>query len=241
MGRAERKRRSAEPTATSPQCIISSDTNLGRKCARALERVLALNNVEHRALQHHGVSSLQFLTRPLIEAEIGGKSRPVLPLQVDGRWLNVAIDLNFIANDCWRVNHISIRLLQGEASDPSKDQLLRAEWQIQKTTDSSGHAQPHWHVLSAASSRRLPTFDEVVDATPNFEEFVAESEQQSSPRNKAYKHFHYAMVTDWHQRPSTGPCCVLADEAALVSWLEGCIQYILHQLTHVDRKTARQD
>lgn len=240
MGRAERNRQRAARTSAAPQCIVASDVSLGRKCAQALKVALGLNYVEHQSWQFRGATSLYFLTAPPAEAEVRGRNRPVLPLPDGKRWLHVAIDLYLIAKGIWRVHQISIGLLQGEQSILQKQQVLRAEWQIHDTVDDSGHAQPHWHVLSAAGITELPTFDEVVVATPGFEEFLAEALPEPAG-DGTFSHFHYAMVTDWHRSPSTSPCYVLADEAAVVSWLEGCVRYIRHQLDHVDRKASNEN
>ena len=237
MGRAERKRQRAAKSSTSPQCIVASDESLGRKCALALKEALGLNHVEHSTWRYHGTTSLYFFTTPRTEAEVRGQNRPVLPLPDGKRWLHVAIDLHFIADKYWRVNHISIGLLQGDPSTLQKEQVLRAEWQIHDAEDDSGHAQPHWHVLSAAGVTDPPRFDEIVEATPGFEEFLDET-QPKTLDNGTFGHFHYAMVTDWHRTPSTGPCQVLDGEASVVSWLEGCVRYIRHQLDHVDRKAG---
>jgi hypothetical protein len=237
MGHAERKRQRAAQTTAAPQCIVASDVGLGRKCGQALGSALGLRHVGHQKEEFRGTTSLYFFTAPPVQAEIRGQNRPVLPLPDGNRWLHVAIDLHFIADKRWRVNHISIGLLQGDPSTTQKEHVLRAEWQIHETADDIGHAQPHWHVLSAAGIAELPTFDEVVEATPGFEEFLAGT-QPKLAGDGAFGHFHYAMVTDWHHKPSTGPYQVLADEAALVSWLEGCVRYIRHQLDHVDRKAG---
>ena len=239
MGRAEKKRQHAAQMSVAPQCIVPSTESLGRKCAQALKGVLDLNQVEHTSLQFRGTTSLYFFTTPPAEAEVRGQNRPVLPLPDGRRWLHVAIDLHFIAKNYWRVNHISIGLLQGDSSMTQKEHVLRAEWQIHDAVDDFGHAQPHWHVLSAAGSTNLPNFEEVVEEAPGFEEFLAEAPPQSAGCGDAFGHFHYAMVTDWHHTPSTGPYRVLADEAAVVSWLAGCVRYIRHQLDHVDRKAGQ--
>lgn len=205
---------------TAPQCIVASNTGLGRKCAKALSNALGLDHVEHQKHQFRGTTSIYFFTAPPVEAEVRGQNRPLLPLPDRNRWLHVAIDLHFIADKCWRVNHISIGLLQGDPSTTQKEHALRAEWQIHENADESGHAQPHWHALSAAGIAHAPRFDEFVEATPGFKEFLGEAKHKPVGNN-AFGHFHYAMATDWHQKASAGPYQVLADEAALVSWLEG--------------------
>lgn len=236
MGRADRKRQRAARTTTAAQCIIASDDGLARKCGLALSRALGVQRVEPQKRQYRGKTSLYFFTAPLIEAEVRGHNRPVLPLPDGKRWLHIAIDLHFIADKCWRVHHVSIGLLQGDPSVLQKEQLLRAEWQIQEAADDSGHAQPHWHVLSAAGAADLPTFDEVVEAASGFRQFL--SDEKPAPTGGVFGYFHYAMVADWHRTPSLGPYHVLSDEAAVVSWVEGCVRYICHQLDYVDRKAG---
>lgn len=237
MNRARKTRQDAAKGLATPQCIITSDDNLGQKCAQALKRALDLGQVLHEKIQQSHTTSLHFLSTPLIEAEIRGQNRRVLPLPDGKRWLHVAIDLHFIAYKKWRVNHVSIGLLQGDPSSTQKESVLRAEWQIHKEVDDSGHAQPHWHVLSAAGIGELPLFDEVIDATPGFETFLEAPKPATKP-DHAFGHFHYAMVTDWHHAKPNGPYQVLANDAALVSWIEGCVRYIRHQLDHVDRKSG---
>lgn len=236
MSRANKKRQHATQATNAPQCIIASKDRLARKCEQALKEALGLDHVDCRTLEYRGTTSLYFFSPPLVEAEVRGRNRPVLPLPGGKRWLHIAVDLHFIAEQCWRVNHVSIGLLQGDPSAPQKVPVLRAEWQIHEAVDDSGHAQPHWHVLSAAGVADLPKFNEVVEAAPRFEAFLAPP-QPASNVGEAFGHFHYAMVTDWHRLPSTGPYQVLQDEASLVSWVDGCVRYIRHQLGYVDRKS----
>lgn len=241
MTRAERKRQRAAPGATSPQCIIASCDGLARKAAQALGRALGQDHVQCQSHRYHGVTTLYFFTPPLIEAEIQGQNRPVLPLPQGQRWLHVAINLHFIAEGSWRVNHISVGLLQGDPSVTQKESLLRAEWHIQEREDDSGHAQPHWHVLGATRVADPPMFNEIVEAPTGFTEFLSGTESDAQLADAdPFGHFHYAMVSDWHRTPSMGPRQVLEDETAVVSWLQGCVGYICHQLEHVDRKGGRK-
>lgn len=238
MNHPHKKQRNPAQGINAPQCIITSEENLRQKCALALKRALDLGHVHHEKKQRGITTSLYFYSQPLVEAEIRGKNRRVLPMPDGKRWLHIAIDLHFIADKYWRVNHISIGLLQGDPSSTQKEAVLRAEWQIHQALDDSGHAQPHWHVLSAAGIGELPLFDEVVEAEPGFEAFL-DKPQPTPKTDQVFGHFHYAMVTDWHRTTSSGPYQVLANDAALVSWIEGCVRYIRHQLDHVDRKSAK--
>jgi len=235
MNHANKKRQRATQATSAPQCFVASQERLARKCGQALKEALGLDHVKCSRWEHPGATSLYFFSSPLVEAEIRGRNRPVLPLSGDKRWLHIAVDLQFIAKQCWRVSQVSIGLLQGDPSNPHKVPVLRAEWQIHEAADTSGHAQPHWHVLNAAEVAELPKFDAVMQAAPGFEAFLA-PRQSTTGNGEAFGHFHYAMVTDWHRPPSASLYHVLQDEAALVSWVDGCVRYIRHQLDYVDRK-----
>lgn len=223
------------------RCSVTSVDGLARKCARALKLALDLKqDVLHSKRERTPSVSLYFFAAPKVEAEIRGENRPVLPLSTT-RWLHVAIDLRSIDKSVWHVHHVSVGVLQGETTSMLKKSVLRAEWQSSEESDTSGHGQPHWHVLGAAGVQDpdLPNFDEIVEASSatQFGAFLG-APQAGHDASSAYAHFHYAMVTDWHVSPSRGPCRSLDDEASLVAWLEGCVCYIRHQLNHVERKAG---
>lgn len=236
------KKKSFAPDSLASQCNVTNVDKLARKCSHALKQELDLKHeVFHVKRERSPTVSLYFFSTPKVEAEIRGENNSVLPLPSAARWLHVAIDLKSVERNLWRVAHVSIGLLQGESSSTLKKPMLRAEWQIHEKADDSGHAQPHWHVLGAAGidESDFPNFEEIVEASSHnqFEDFLA----ASPPKIKAdegFPHFHYAMVTDWHITPSQGPCRTLDSEAALVSWLRGCVRYIRHQLEHIQRKSG---
>lgn len=239
------KKRQRKAAKSEISCRVESVSKLGQQCGKVLARVLDLDRVMHAEISRpHAASSLYFHGVPLINAEIGGENRPVVPIKgaVD-RWLHVAIDLRTTAGQ-WHVRHVSIGLLSGDMA--SKIPLLRAEWMMNDGEHDPGHAQPHWHVLGAASGRvEEETFDVLMaTSTQGFDQFLGEDPEllevnSVKPFADSFSHFHYAMVSDWHCVPSNGVSRNLDDEAALLSWLEGCVQYIRHQLGHVDRKAGR--
>jgi len=205
-----------------------------------LRRILGAH-VEVQARQHQGTTtSLYFYTMPLVQAEIRNESRPVLLLESEHRWLHIAIDLHFIARQLWRVNHVSIGLLEGDPSATQKEQLLRAEWQVHAKPDDSGHAQPHWHVLRAAGSADLPNFSQVVEQESGFRAFLGQMVADEPGSHDAFGHFHYAMMADWTGASPQGVRHVPCDELAVVKWIDGCVRYIRHQLAHVDRRAGGQ-
>ncbi|UOV00183.1 hypothetical protein [Pseudoxanthomonas mexicana] len=226
-----------------PQCFLSSSNpkEFGKKAANALKKALMLDFVGAHELARTGQTSLYFYTNPQFHAEIRDVNRPVLPLGAGQRWLHVAIDLNATGAK-WRVNHISIGLLQGDAAG-DKRMVMRAEWMMHKDEDHSGHGQPHWHVLAPELNELKDDFDAMVETTAGFEEFLsgepddAGSKSGQYPAN-AFDHFHYAMAADWHVAKPVGPGNILQDESAAIGWLQGCVGYIVHQLNHIDAKAG---
>lgn len=243
MGKGSKKKPAPLPDMVVPQCIIADVDKLARHCSQALQRALNLQEVFSTKRERGSSVSLYFTDGLRVQAKIrDAETRPVLPLpNTTTGWLHVAIDLNFVDRGEWRINHVSIGLLQGETSAEDKKSILRAEWQNHEKADDSGHAQPHWHVLGAAEVEEIevPKFAEFVEVTTatQFENFLAAA-QPKVETAKGFAHFHYAMVADWHTTPSKGPCRTLDSEPSLVSWLEGCVRYISHQLAHVARKSG---
>src|SRR3546814_9963836 len=169
--KAEGKRQKSAPVV--PQCFLSSLTpkEFGKKAANALRKALTLNFVGSRELARTGQTSLYFFTNPQVNAEIRDVNRPVLPLGTGRRWLHVAIDLN-ATGARWRVNHISIGLLQGDAAG-EKRMVMRAEWMMPKEEDNSGHGQPNWHVLAQEPNQLNDDFSQVVATSTNFAPFLS--------------------------------------------------------------------
>ena len=242
MARAEGKRlkRGAGPVV--PLCILASlPQSFARKAVHALEDALEIRGVQFRLAERRGQQSFYFYSLPLIEAEVKRQNRPLLALSAD-RWLHVAIDLNRV-DERWRINHISVGLLQGEPTG-TKTMLLRAEWQMFEQKDTSGHGQPHWHVMNPIDAGDEPRFDEIVEASTGFTAFLEATETGASATvelensTDSFSHFHYAMSAGWHHHPAAGHSHVLQDENAAVSWLGYCVKYIGQQLRHVDRKAG---
>jgi len=244
VGKGPKRKPAPLPDMVVPQCIVSDVDKLARHCSRALQQALALRDVFPTKRERGSSVSLYFTDGLKVQAKIrDAETRPVLPLpNTTTGWLHVAIDLNFVDRNEWRINHVSIGLLQGETSVEDKKVILRAEWQNHEKADDAGHAQPHWHVLGAAGIEEVeaPKFEEVVEAasTTQFGNFLTATQPKAETAS-GFAHFHYAMVADWHATPSQGPCRTLDSEASLISWLEGCVRYISHQLTYVARKSGK--
>lgn|GEM_PF-2631179 len=240
--KAEGKRQKSGPVA--PQCLLSSSNpkEFGKKAASAIRKVLTLDYIAATEMVRTGQMSLYFYTQPQVYAEIRNFNRPVLPLGTGNRWLHIAIDLNAIGTK-WRVHHISIGLLQGEAAG-QKRMLLRAEWMMHTDVDASGHGQPHWHVLAPENNELKKDFEAVVESSADFTTFLSsgmdEAQANAGPGlTAAFDHFHYAMAADWHSAKPLGPGNLLQDETAAIGWIQGCVGYIVHQLQHVDGKAGK--
>lgn len=218
-------------------CIVRSEEAIANACARKLQKHLGCGHIGHELLKHTtGASSLHFTTYPAVNALIHGVERPVLSLD-DTRWLHLAIDLEFIVKNRWRLKHISIDILEGEATRLRKASLLRAEWMMHDTAMVDGHAQPHWHAIGAAGIAKEEGFEDFLASSSGFGEFL--EAEPAPPPHVAFKHFHYAMVTGWHREMQNGHCHSLESQDAAISWIIGCVGYIQHQLAHVSKKGSQ--
>lgn len=224
-------------SSSAQACIVTSGEAIANSCARKLQKQLDCGHIGHEILKHAtGATSLHFTTYPPVSALIQGVDRPVLPLD-DSRWLHLAIDLEFVVKGRWRLKHISIDILEGEATHAQKASLLRAEWMMHDTALEDGHAQPHWHANSAAGITKEDDFEDFLSAGSGFGSYLAD---QAAPQSHtAFKHFHYAMVTGWHRDPQHGHCHTLESQDAAIAWIIGCVSYIQNQLAHVTKKSGK--
>ena len=222
------------PPPAEQGCVVRSEEAIANACARKLQKQLGGGHIGYQVLKHAtGASSLHFTTYPPVYALINSVDRPVLALD-DRQWLHLAIDLEFIVKNRWRLKHISIDILEGEATHLQKASLLRAEWMMHDTAIADGHAQPHWHVIGAAGITKDEGFEGFLASGAGFAGFL--EGETKPPRPSAFKHFHYAMVTAWHHETQHGPCHTLASQDAALAWIIGCVAYIQHQLAHVSKK-----
>ncbi len=229
---------SKNPSPSAQGCIVTSETSIGKACATRLQKHLNCGHVSYEMRQYSsGASSLHFTTYPSVKAMIKGAECPALPLG-DSIWLHLAIDLEFVVKGRLRVKHISIDILEGEATQAQKTSLLRAEWMMHSTALEDGHAQPHWHAIGAAGVTTEDDFEAYLSSGAGFGSYLTE-ETKPKP-HAAFKHFHYAMVTSWHQDPQTGYCHTLESQEAAIAWIIGCISYIQHQLSHVTKKSGHK-
>lgn len=218
-------------------CIVRSEEAIANACARKLQKHLDCGHIGYELLKHStGASSLHFTTYPPVSALIQGAERPILPVD-STRWLHLAIDLEFIVKNRWRLKHISIEILEGEATNLQKMSLLRAEWMMHNTALEDGHAQPHWHAIGAVGIQKEEDFEDFLTVSSGFGGFLT-AEAVTQPK-LAFKHFHYAMVTGWHRDPQHGHCHTLENQDAAIAWIIGCVCYIQHQLAHVSKKGSK--
>lgn len=224
----------SNPSPVAQGCVINSESAIAVACARKLQAQLGVGHIGHQLLKHAtGASSLHFTIYPPVNALVNGVERPVLPLD-DGIWLHLAIDLEFIVKNRWRLRHISIDVLEGEATHLQKASLFRAEWMMHDTAIADGHAQPHWHVIGAAGIKYDSGFEDFLASGSGFGGFL--ERDNKPPHLSAFRHFHYAMVTGWHHDAEQGHCHTLASQDSALAWIIGCVGYIKHQLAHVSKK-----
>lgn len=121
---------------------------------------------------------------------------------------------------------ISISIFQGMESDPTKQQLFRAEWD-DYNNQSDMHPQPHWHITSGHSIQE------------NFKEYAAKNAENNSfatferesTKSIDIKKMHFAMNGNWqndgnHAHP-------IDDNIKIVRWLQGLLSHIRFEIEYV--------
>ena len=151
-------------------------------------------------------------------------------------WLAAQISFSpfFRISRMFKLNQISLIVLRGNATDPLKDELFRAEWLSWKEGEDD-HAQPHWHLVERGEwqvDSFQPTVQEAV------EDFVPpEPHVSHGAESVPLKHFHFAMASTWQ---SDDKHRIMFDsEAHMAKWLGGCVSYIRNELAYLSKKTEK--
>lgn len=140
----------------------------------------------------------------------------------------VASSIEFKTNkNVVTVDSASVVVFSGEAYNPDKVPILRAEWDNSTETN---HAQPHWHVYTSRIDS-LAADSEMFDKEPAFE-----PEQDVSTSIIEYiPKFHFAMCANWNTRDAH---CVqtIGDMHCVADWIAHTVKYIQGQLSYTMRR-----
>jgi hypothetical protein len=162
----------------------------------------------------------------------------VIPIIHTGQqiyWLGAAFELEYREGRAYLVN-ATVLIFQGDAMDPEKIPLLRAEWDHVDNPEVVQHAQPHWHVYAGRINPMIPGGDEGFVEEERIEEFALEAPVMASDSTQAqWEHaqwFHFAMAASW-QEDQGEPIYTQITEARLHKWLRGCISYICAEIRYL--------
>lgn|GEM_PF-4297622 len=149
---------------------------------------------------------------------------PVLPYVIDRsgiptHWIAVVFSSNSETSRTV-LTHGSLQIYKGEASDPKKQLLFRAEWDAAQIT-ALRHGQPHWHFHR-----------ELGEDTPPLDLPVQHlgSDVEDMPRNREwiYRHVHFPMASRFHEGEDR--CVVPSSEDHLREWATRTISYVRDEL-----------
>jgi hypothetical protein len=124
----------------------------------------------------------------------------------------------------------SLSVFQGQASDDTKLQLLRAEWD-NYDEPSNKHPQPHWHVYSMKDFFISDNFKEVVKSEENpFNQFIQDNSNKTIDTDR----LHFAMNGQWSDNKTD--IHTISAESDLVNWFKGLLNHLKSELKYVKER-----
>lgn len=229
MNRRRQRQRLASANAL-PGFPIEKIETLGRQMARAVGNQLGVQHpYAHEIATPRGLS-LRIGCKPLITRDDDGRM-PLLvvrePKEQDGVFLEVAVDYSWETGTCY-LTHVSLKLYTGPAPNASALRF-RAEWDPREAARL--HAQPHWNIDKGdddAAFLNQPGIQAPWVPAAKPAPWLAPEPVNLEP-GLDLKKFHFAMASGWqHEAPHHST--PIADERALVRWMEGCTGYIREQV-----------
>lgn len=152
---------------------------------------------------------------------------PVVPLfaiesTLSGFWLAISVRPAGFDRVTY-VDHVSIQVYYGDASDPMKTLLFRAEWHPEQGPLVM-HGQPHWHAEGTFGRDEIATNPTGFDLQPAIAPGIPLSAF-------SLVDVHFAMATRFHENRSK---CVVGPPVKsdmITNWIKHCVSYIREQLT----------
>lgn len=217
--------------------ILSIDSIVNR-CEQVLQKklsdkslkleIVSQDNTKTIVSISSGTGAIQFADEEITHKEV------IVPfVQAHNQelyWLGFSIVFKKVSKSHFTLFHLGTQVYQGQISNQEKRKIFRAEWMVDKN---DSHAQPHWHVhksfRDSFENKRSATFNEKEVVL----EFGAETseEMESNKIKDQLKSFHFAMASRWHKKEHHNN--ELKDLNEVVLWLEGCLDYIIHQLNYI--------
>ncbi len=208
--------------------VVNKPGNINNRCLTVLKRLVGNPKLGfEKGLVPQGESYT--LSGPeIIIADDGHRQQKVVRF-FKNYWLGVSFI--FISHGGkHKLTNANIIVFKGEAFNPSKLPVLRAEWACQHHIGNGSHAQPHWHSYSNFDSQN-PFNPKGEPAPTDFNPEDIPSYERTPELSKMEK-FHYAMSSKWQEGDLNNHCIDFSKDS-FIHWLEGCIEYTKNQLEYV--------
>jgi|SRR5947209_4606848 len=153
-------------------------------------------------------------------------------------WIGIQLEFFFIpTKDVYRLISASLVLFRGDANEPQKTPLIRAEWDWREQSGAFIHAQPHWHLYRSVLSEGAAQEELLPDEEAGERETIL-LDETSNVKEEEWKKasdFHFAMASTWHIDAANSPQIQINNPKNLTSWMSGCISYTIGQLRYLNK------
>jgi len=216
------KAQKPSPDSTGGGLEVESLPRFLQRCGASIGRLLNLR--PHWVLADATLKEVRYLSAArATRADSKDRQIPVLPYVIDRsgiptHWIAVAFTSNSETNRTV-LTHGSLQVYKGEASDPKKQLLFRAEWDAAQMAKLR-HAQPHWH-FHRERGEDAPPLDLPLQQLREVEDVQRHGEW-------IYRHVHFPMASRFHEGEDR--CVVPSSEDHLREWATRTISYVRDEL-----------
>lgn len=210
------------------------------KCKSRISPIIGIDeigfNKPRRAPASKGVWELNGYYQS--QAETPRQVHKVLPLAstpLHDYWISTQLAFIFKRGE-FILDWISMAVFEGDKSDQVKKAIFRAEWATNDSSQRTSHAQPHWHVYTSWPDdhnkvpHKMGAFEPDASQMADFKAIDISKSASSTPK---VTKFHFAMATQW---PEMGVGAHIEELMTnkVLAWIEGCLSYIVDQLSYID-------
>ena len=141
-------------------------------------------------------------------------------------WAGITVNFQF-SDSTHQLVDAGIVIFKGGAFEDNKAPFLRAEWHCSDDQMQAIHAQPHWHVYHPPQQYLGPGFSGDTPSTFAPDDQADEEEDSEAQLMR----FHFAMSAEWQRGELNAHVGAITSATALGDWLNGCLSYIVGQLS----------
>ena len=152
-----------------------------------------------------------------------GRKVGLLPIKISESliyWLSINLSHNTSTKT---IKGISIAVY----SDNNFIKLFRAEWANNELK--YDHAQPHWHIHPKKTYNDKKEWHEE-------EESIFFEDAEETIKEKI-ENLHFAMSAPWHKKESHIVTLSKSQDAEILNWIEGVLNYIFKELKYIHDKS----